>query len=108
MLAPKPPREREIEYCKKERRPNTDDDFFLFDGASSEQNAGEFLEHRAASSTKVRCDMHLDHSFFDRVAKIPLAAELIEDHTPRYSWFSATHRQNPVAGVQQGQARRGH
>ena len=91
-------------YCKKERRPNADYDLFLFDGASSEQSAGEFLEHRAPWSTKVRCGMHLGHSFFDDVAKIPLVAQLIEDHTTLYDWFGATRHKIHAMFKKQSQA----
>ena len=38
---------KERTYGKNKGQPNTDYDFFLFNGASSEQSAGEFLEHRA-------------------------------------------------------------
>jgi hypothetical protein len=98
------PRESDRTYCKKERRPNADYDLFLFDGASSEQSAGEFLEHRAPWSTKVRCGMHLGHSFFDDVAKIPLVAQLIEDHTTLYDWFGATRHKIHAMFKKQSQA----
>ena len=114
MLARKPSRERERKCGKKEGRPNADYDLFLLDGASSEQSAGEFLEHRAPWSTKVRCGMQLGYSRFNEVADIPSAAWFNEDHTKMYDWFGAMRHQvhamlkKTVAGVQQGQARRGH
>ena len=86
-------RESGRKYGKKEGRPNADYDLFLLDGASSEQSAGEFLEHRAPWSTKVRYGIHLGHSLFDDIAKIPMVAQLIKDHTALYDWFGAMRHQ---------------
>ena len=80
-------RESDRKYGKKEGRPNAVYDLFLLDGASSEQSTGEFLEHRTPLSTKVRCGMHIGHSFFDVIAKIPLVAQLTKDHTTLYDLF---------------------
>ena len=96
MLVQKPPRERTIKCGKKEGRPNAYYyELFMFDGASSVQSAGEFLEHRAPWSNQVRCGMHLGHSLFDEIAKIMLVAQLIKNHTTLCDWFGAMRHQVP-------------